>query len=203
LPLEVLFRAQAGRTTLSLTRSYKEADLVYVPYFGGLDMTRNMHEDNGVKERLAEELADWLQRHPAWERHARGDALLRAGRETWDFRKNADGISGNNYSTRRDRGAVMTSGRGDYPWFENDFCAPKPTGFHPPNLQELQNWVRAVKAHPRPFLFSLVAGRRKNSTFEGLLREKLFWQCGGSKGCFLGGLRREAESGRAEVGGGV
>lgn len=184
--LEVVFRARLASYPC-LVPSHKEADLVYVPYFGGLDMTRHMHEDNNVKERLAKELVDWLQRHPAWERHRGRDHFWVLGRETWDFRKNPDGIWGNNLLNLEGvKGTVLTVDGETTPWFKNDFCAPKPTGFHPPSLQELQSWVRSVKAHQRPYLFSFVAGRRKNSTFEGLLREKLFWQCGRSKACYLG-----------------
>jgi len=62
-----------------LVSNYTEADLIYVPYFGGLDMLRNMHEEVEKRDSLGKELLSIVTAHPAWKRNNGSDHFIVLG----------------------------------------------------------------------------------------------------------------------------
>ncbi|MQL74303.1 hypothetical protein Taro_006660 [Colocasia esculenta] len=184
---EMIFHARAERHPCR-TRDPLAAELFYVPFYGGLDASSRFREaDLAERDRLAVELADFLETQPAWRRRAGGDHFLVLGRTAWDFMRNdADGSS--DFGANRllhlpaiANMSVLTVER--QPWEgRNQFGIPYPSYFHPYSVEEVEEWQDKVRKSPRTHLFSFVGGPRKGIE-KAAVRSAILEQCGASPRC--------------------
>lgn len=163
--------------------SYEQADLIYVPYFGAHDSLRNMHKDYNSRDRLPLQLMTILRGHAAWQRRNGSDHFWVLGSPIWDFYRNEwsawgsellflDGAKDNIWTVVTERA-----------WSQNKIqSSPQPTGFHPQSLGQVQEWQKFVGQQERKHLFAFAGGHRGHQSDEGILREKLFWQCANANG---------------------
>jgi hypothetical protein len=90
--LEIAFHSRISKHPC-LVSNPEEANLFYIPYYGGLDVMRwNFRENISSEKRdeLGLELVNWLQGQPWWRRHGGRDHVLVLGKISWDFRRSKD-----------------------------------------------------------------------------------------------------------------
>ncbi|TKY69115.1 Xyloglucan galactosyltransferase KATAMARI1-like [Spatholobus suberectus] len=162
--------------------------LYYVPFYGGLHASSMFREPNHtLRDSLAVDLVDFVQRQPWWKRHNGKDHFVALGRTAWDFMRTQDGpdFGANiflNLPPVRNM-SVLTVER--QPWQgTNQFAIPYPSYFHPKTLPETLTWQNQMRQRARPHLFSFVGGTRKGLE-KAKVRDDIVKQCGESKRCAL------------------
>ncbi|XP_040385568.1 xyloglucan galactosyltransferase KATAMARI1 homolog [Oryza brachyantha] len=202
--LEVIFHARMKRYGC-LTADVSRAAAVYVPYYAGLDVGRYLWGfSNGVRDALAEDLAEWLRSTPAWAAHGGRDHFLVGGRIAWDFRRE-DGGEGSQWGSRllllpeaTNMTALVIEAS---PWHAaTDVGVPYPTYFHPWRAADVSAWQRDVRRARRPWLFAFAGGGRRRGDDHhhgggGVVRDRIIRQCARSRRC---GLLRCGAHGRRD-----
>lgn len=169
-----------------MVSSHEEADLIYVPYFGGFDILRNMHEKEEKRDALGKELLAIVRAHPAWQRKNGSDHFMVLGRNLWDFTR----MPGGNW------GSILLRQEGFLDnvwatvvetafWEHRVMSIPKPTAFHPQTLEQVKKWQDFVRSQDRKKLFAFAGAARDRRTQEGRLRANLLWQCKNSQSCSM------------------
>ncbi|KAG2253612.1 hypothetical protein Bca52824_083748 [Brassica carinata] len=149
------------------------ADIFYVPFYGGLYASSVFREYNLTKRD---------------ESNGR-DHLLAFGRTAWDFMRSSD-EAGTDFGANilmqlplvRNM-SVLTVER--QPWDgDNQFGIPYPSYFHPYTSAEMLTWQDKMRSVERPHLFSFVGGPRKGLE-KAAIRDELIRQCADSSRCEL------------------
>ncbi|XP_025877543.1 xyloglucan galactosyltransferase KATAMARI1 homolog [Oryza sativa Japonica Group] len=204
--LEVIFHARMRRYGC-LTADASRAAAVYVPYYPGLDVGRYLWGfSNGVRDLLAEDLAEWLRGTPAWAAHGGRDHFLVGGRIAWDFRREDGGGEGSQWGSRllllpeaMNMTALVIEAS---PWHRRtDVAVPYPTYFHPWRPSDVSSWQRDARRARRPWLFAFAGAGRGNGDDHdrhhggGVVRDRVIAQCARSRRC---GLLRCGARGRRD-----
>ncbi|KAG2322590.1 hypothetical protein Bca52824_015803 [Brassica carinata] len=166
------------------------ADIFYVPFYGGLYASSVFREQNLTKrDELAVRLVDYMSGQRWWGRSNGQDHFLAFGRTAWDFMRSSDEAStdfGANILMQMPRVmnmSVLTVER--QPWKgDNQFGIPYPSYFHPYTSAEMLTWQDKMRSVERPHLFSFVGGPRKGLE-KAAIRDELIRQCAGSSRCEL------------------
>ncbi|CAH8383148.1 unnamed protein product [Eruca vesicaria subsp. sativa] len=184
--LEVIFHEKMKRYEC-LTRNSSRASAIYVPYYAGLDLRRNMWRRN-VAERDAagKEMFKWLKKQPQWKGMLGKDHFLVSGRISQDFQRYSSDNSrwGTNLMLLPESQnlAFLTIERS--PMSHNDFAIPYPTYFHPTSAVEVRQWQDKIKLTNRTVLFSFAGAQRPSVNENGLVRTQIIQQCkNSSKTC--------------------
>ncbi|KAF8099493.1 hypothetical protein N665_0243s0055 [Sinapis alba] len=185
--LEVIFHEKMKRYKC-LTRNSLLASAIYVPYYAGLDLRRNMQWSYNVSERDAagKEMFEWLKKQPQWKGMSGKDHFLVTGRISRDFRRNSD----NNSRWGTDLMLLPESQNLTFltiersPTSHNEFAIPYPTYFHPTSALEIRTWQDKIKLTNRTVLFSFIGSERPSINHKGLVRTQVIQQCkNSSKTC--------------------
>lgn len=169
-----------------LTEDSSKAALVYVPFYAGLDISRNLWGANvSVRDELPNALANWLERQEEWRVMGGRDHFMVCGRMTWDFRRLTDAENdwGNKLLLLDVVQNMSTLLIEKSPWHYNDYAIPYPTYFHPYKHSDVIEWQDRVRLHPRPSLFSFAGAPREE--MEESIRGEVMEQCRGSRLCTL------------------
>ncbi|KAL0390218.1 UNVERIFIED_CONTAM: putative xyloglucan galactosyltransferase GT11 [Sesamum calycinum] len=162
-----------------LTNDSSTADAIYIPYYGGLDVSRYLWDSYSysVKDTDAHELFKWLRGKPEWNVMGGRDHFLVAGRITWDFRRaiNDDSAWGNNLMLLPGSQNVTMVTIESSPWDQNDFAIPYPTYFHPSSDEQVFAWQNKMRKQKRKTLFSFAGAPRPN--MEDSIRGEIMAQC--------------------------
>ncbi|KAK4751254.1 hypothetical protein SAY87_004736 [Trapa incisa] len=185
---EMIFHARLERHPCR-TSDPAEASIFYVPFYGGLYASSKFREkDLRERDKLAVELAEYLQGLPWWQRHGGRDHFLALGRTAWDFMRvrNKGPDFGANVLLELPavlNMSVLTVER--QPWSgTNQFGVPYPSYFHPSTLDQMLAWQDKVRRSERPHLFSFIGGPRKGLE-KAAVRDELIRQCEESSRCML------------------
>lgn len=171
-------------------RTYEpnNADIFYVPFYGGLYASSVFREKNLTKrDELAVRLVDYISGQRWWKRSNGRDNFLAIGRTAWDFMRSSDtddfGANMLMQMPRVKNMSVLTVER--QPWKgDNHFGIPYPSYFHPYTSAEMVTWQDKMRRVDRPNLFSFVGGPRKGLE-KAAIRDKLIKQCAESSHCEL------------------
>lgn len=171
-------------------RTYEpnNADIFYVPFYGGLYASSVFREKNLTKrDELAVRLVDYISGQRWWKRSNGRDHFLAIGRTAWDFMRSSDtddfGANMLMQMPRVKNMSVLTVER--QPWKgDNHFGIPYPSYFHPYTSAEMVTWQDKMRRVDRPNLFSFVGGPRKGLE-KAAIRDKLIKQCAESSHCEL------------------
>ncbi|CAN8243918.1 unnamed protein product [Cochlearia groenlandica] len=189
---EMIFHARAKNHPCR-TWEPNEADVFYVPFYGGLYASSAFRERNLTKrDDLAVRFVDFLTGQRWWKRSNGRDHFLALGRTAWDFMRVNDDVAdsdedfGANKLMKMPRVmnmSVLTVER--HPWEgDNQFGIPYPSYFHPYTSAEMVTWQEKMRNVERPHLFSFVGGTRKGLE-KAAIRDELIKQCNGSSRCEL------------------
>uniref|UniRef100_A0A1J3GU71 Xyloglucan galactosyltransferase KATAMARI1-like protein n=1 Tax=Noccaea caerulescens TaxID=107243 RepID=A0A1J3GU71_NOCCA len=164
-----------------------DADIFYVPFYGGLYSSSVFKEHNLTKrDELAVRLVDFVSSQRWWKRKNGRDHFLAIGRTAWDFMRDDDEDFGANMLMHMPRVmnmSVLTVER--QPWRgDNQFGIPYPSYFHPSTSAEMVTWQDKTRRVERPHLFSFVGGPRKGLE-KAAIRDELIRQCADSSRCEL------------------
>ncbi|XP_018452040.2 probable xyloglucan galactosyltransferase GT17 [Raphanus sativus] len=166
------------------------ADIFYIPFYGGLYASSVFREYNLTKrDELAVRLVDYISGQRCWRRSNGRDHFLAFGRTAWDFMRSSDEASpdfGANILMQMPRVrnmSVLTVER--QPWDgDNQLGIPYPSYFHPYTSAEMGTWQEKMRSVERPHLFSFVGGPRKGLE-KAAIRDELIRTCAGSSRCEL------------------
>ncbi|KAL2895634.1 putative xyloglucan galactosyltransferase GT11 [Bienertia sinuspersici] len=165
-----------------LTSSSVLASAIYVPYYPGLDIGRNLwgEVNASVKDALSLEFTKWVREKPEWARMSGRDHFFIAGRITWDFRRSRDPAHSMSWGSmllnlpEAKNMTVLTIESS--PYANNDIAIPYPTYFHPSSDNEVLEWQARVRTSTkRRYLFAFGGAPRPNMT--GSIRGELIRQC--------------------------
>ena len=178
------------------------ADIFYVPFYGGLYASSVFREYNLTKrDELAVRLVDYMSGQRWWGRSNGRDHLLAFGRTAWDFMRSSD-EAGTDFGANilmqlplvRNM-SVLTVER--QPWDgDNQFGIPYPSYFHPYTSAEMLTWQDKMRSVERPHLFSFVGCPRKGLE-KAAIRDELIRQCADSSRCEL--LKCESGGSRSDT----
>lgn len=178
------------------------ADIFYVPFYGGLYASSVFREYNLTKrDELAVRLVDYMSGQRWWGRSNGRDHFLAFGRTAWDFMRSSD-EAGTDFGANilmqlplvRNM-SVLTVER--QPWDgDNQFGIPYPSYFHPYTSAEMLTWQDKMRSVERPHLFSFVGGPRKGLE-KAAIRDELIRQCADSSRCEL--LKCESGGSRSDT----
>ncbi|OMO92320.1 Exostosin-like protein [Corchorus olitorius] len=165
-----------------------EANLFYVPFYGGLHVSSKFREANHtIRDALAVRLADYLQSQPTWRNNHGKDHFIALGRTSWDFMRTDSGpdFGANcllNLPCVKNM-SVLTVERN--PWKGiNQHGIPYPSYFHPSTSHQMLTWQNMMRQSNRPHLFSFIGAPRKGVD-KAAIRDEMIKQCGESSRCKL------------------
>ncbi|MCO5603508.1 hypothetical protein L7F22_057659 [Adiantum nelumboides] len=185
--LDVLFHTRMKKYRC-LASDVSQADLIYVPFYAGQDLTRYLW-DAGVSERdyLPNALADWLTKQPEWQAMEGRDHFLVTGKMSWDFRRPLDEENGWGNSLLElpalKNVSVLLIEKDSRRTSNVEHAIPYPTYFHPHKDSEVYEWQDSMRAKERVNLFAF-AEANQPTLGQSVWRE-LMEQCRGSDVCKL------------------
>ncbi|KAL6986229.1 hypothetical protein U1Q18_019597 [Sarracenia purpurea var. burkii] len=154
-----------------------EANLFYVPYYGGLDILRwhfkNVSHD--VKDSLALDLVNWLRSRRAWVQNSGKDHVFVLGKISWDFRRSDNTSWGTRFLELDQMQNPVKILIERQPWHVNDIGVPHPTQFHPRSDDDIVAWQLKIIRSNRKSLVSF-AGAARPAAPENI-RSVLIQQC--------------------------
>ncbi|KAG5563199.1 hypothetical protein RHGRI_005830 [Rhododendron griersonianum] len=154
-----------------------EANLFYVPYYGGLDVLRwhfkNVSDE--VKDSLALDLVKWLEPQKSWARNSGKDHVFVLGKISWDFRRDPNSSWGTKFLEldRFQNPIKLLIER--HPWHVNDISIPHPTHFHPHSDHDIVALQLKLIRLDRKTLVSFAGAARPGAPEN--IRSKLIEQC--------------------------
>lgn len=170
------------------THDPEQAELFYVPFYGGLHASSKFRESNlDERDALAVELGEYIRRRPWWRRNHGADHFLALGRTSWDFMRTD---SGPDFGANRllnlppiKNLSVLTVER--HPWQgTNQFGIPYPSYFHPSTSDEILTWQNRMRLQRRLHLFSFI-GAPRTGVEKAAIRDEIIKQCDESFRCHL------------------
>ncbi|KAH7306570.1 hypothetical protein KP509_22G020100 [Ceratopteris richardii] len=185
--LDVLFHSKMKKYKC-LTTNASEAELVYVPFYAGLDLTRYLWGSSvSERDRLSNALAQWLSEQPEWKRMQGRDHFLVTGKISWDFRRPDDNENSWGNKLLRlpqisEMSVLLIENSAVTP-IPGEYAIPYPTYFHPHTDTELHEWQGRMRKKRRENLFAFAGASRPE--FEESIRGELIEQCRSSRFCKL------------------
>ncbi|MCO5561175.1 hypothetical protein L7F22_014796 [Adiantum nelumboides] len=185
--LDVIFHNRMKKYQC-LTNDSSKADLIYVPFYAGLDLTRYLWRVNAsVRDYLPNALAEWLLKQPEWKAMEGRDHFFVTGKISWDFRRPSDKDSdwGNKLlelPALKDVSVLLIE-KGLIEASHVEHAIPYPTYFHPHKDSEIYEWQDGMRAKKRVNLFAFAGASRPE--FEHSIRGELIEQCRKSTFCKL------------------
>ncbi|KAH7297069.1 hypothetical protein KP509_26G051700 [Ceratopteris richardii] len=169
-----------------LTNDSGIAAALYVPFYAGLEIARNLWGANvSVRDSASLRLAKWLRGRREWAVMGGLDHFMVGGRVTWDFRRLTDDDHdwGNKllYIPEVMNMSMLMVEKS--PYHVNDFAIPYPTYFHPSQDSDIEHWQNRVRMVERPYLFSFAGAPRPELSTS--IRGQILDQCKSSKFCNL------------------
>ncbi|XAR70305.1 hypothetical protein NMG60_11027115 [Bertholletia excelsa] len=148
----------------------EEANLFYVPYYGGLDILRWHFRNvpNNVKDSLALDLLEWLGSSRAWARRSGKDLVFGS---SWGTKFLELDQMQNPIKLLIER----------QPWHVNDIGIPHPTYFHPRSDDDVVSWQLRVMRSRRRSLVSFAGADRPRDPDS--IRSVLIKQCTSGDNC--------------------
>ncbi|KAF7034376.1 hypothetical protein CFC21_045399 [Triticum aestivum] len=185
--LSIIFHARMRRYEC-LTADPAAADVVYIPFYAGLDAAMHLsNQDLAVRDALSRDLMDWLARRPEWRAMGGRDHLLVSGRGTWDFLRSPDSTGWGNTLMTYDlaiRNATFLSTEAS-PRHGNDFALPFPSHFHPTSDAQVTGWQDRMRRRDRAWLWCFAGWPRAQGIGMGPERAEIMEQCGNSSRCSM------------------
>ncbi|CAM6119200.1 unnamed protein product [Calypogeia fissa] len=184
--LELIFHARLKHYPC-LTSDANRADLLFVPYYGGLDVIRwhfKQNISNDQRDNLTFALMNWLKGQESWTRNNGIDHVFVLGKIGWDFRRGPNARWGSKLLVLPEmwKPAKLLIERD--PWHPNDIGVPHPTFFHPKDDNEIRTWLAHVEHAERRYLVSFAGMPRPN--MKSNVRGHLIQQClDNPDDCFL------------------
>ncbi|KAL3518180.1 hypothetical protein ACH5RR_020769 [Cinchona calisaya] len=170
-----------------LTNDSSKAAAIFVPYYGGLDVSRYLWGSNvSVRDSDSLDVMKWLREKPEWDVMWGKDHFMVAGRITWDFRRGVDDDNswGNKLMLLPESKNMTILTIESSPWNRNDFAIPYPTYFHPWTDYDMVQWQNKMRKQRRKSLFCFVGAPRPNMQYS--IRGELMEQCkSSSRKCSL------------------
>ncbi|MCO5603512.1 hypothetical protein L7F22_057663 [Adiantum nelumboides] len=186
--LDVIFHNRMKKYQC-LTNDSSKADLIYVPFYAGLDLTRYLWRVNAsVRDYLPNALAKWLSKQPEWKAMEGRDHFFVTGKISWDFRRPSDKNSADWGNKLLELPAlkdvsVLLIEKGPIEASHVEHAIPYPTYFHPHKDSEIYEWQDGMRAKKRVNLFAFAGASRPE--FEHSIRGELIEQCRKSTFCKL------------------
>lgn len=184
--LEMLFHARVKEYSCR-TWDAEEANVFYVPFYGGLDVVRwhfRQNVSNEQRDELSKELLGWLEGRPWWRRNGGADHVLVLGKISWDFRRQEGTTWGSKLLDWPETQAMTKLLIERHPFHSNDIGIPHPTFFHPTSDLDVKIWQHKIHSSPRTHLVSFAGKPRMNSPTS--IRAVLIQQClNRSDACFF------------------
>ncbi|KAK9288794.1 hypothetical protein L1049_017259 [Liquidambar formosana] len=164
-----------------LTNDSALASAIYVPFYAGLEVGRNLWGVNTtVRDSASLDLVEWLAEKPEWNTMWGRDHFLVSGRIAWDFRRVSDRESDwGNKLMFLPQSKNMTMLAIESSCWNNDFAIPYPTYFHPSSDNEVYQWQNTLRRQKRRYLFSFVGAPRPN--LQDSIRGEIIEQCGAAR----------------------
>ncbi|KAH9622708.1 hypothetical protein KSS87_003297 [Heliosperma pusillum] len=168
-----------------LTNDSSKANVIFVPYYSGLDVSRHLWNSNAtLRDETSVNLVKYISQKPEWERFGGKDHFLIAGRMTWDFSRGSDNTSqGNGWGNRflqlpetKNMTSLLLESS---PTSKSEIGIPYPTYFHPSSGNEVEKWQEKIRNKTREFVFSFAGAPRPN--MKESIRNVLIDQCLASK----------------------
>ncbi|KAI5059852.1 hypothetical protein GOP47_0026171 [Adiantum capillus-veneris] len=188
--LDVLFHTRMKKYRCLTSNSLK-ADLIYVPFYAGLDLTRYLWDANvSIRDHLPNALAGWLTERPEWKAMDGRDHFLVTGKMSWDFRRPMDEESGwgNNLLElpALKNVSVLLIEKDTNRASHVEHAIPYPTHFHPHKDSEVNEWQDSMRAKERVNLVAFAgANRPADSLGRSSIWAELMEQCRSSEFCKL------------------
>lgn len=171
-----------------LTENSSEATAIYVPYYAGIDIGRNLwgRRPVAVRDSMMKEVLHWVRTTPEWEARDGRDHFIVSGRTTWDSWRatEEDWDWGTKFMLLPETRNMTVLDVESNKWQSSEFAIPYPTYFHPSKEADIIAWQDKVQHVTRPYLFSFAGARRKNHSASGI-RNLVIEQCIESPGCKL------------------
>ncbi|KAG7568588.1 Exostosin-like [Arabidopsis thaliana x Arabidopsis arenosa] len=178
--LEVIF-GEKMRHYECLTNDSALSSAVFVPFYAGFDVRRFWGYSVKLRDKLGEDLAQWLRERPEWRKMFGRDHFFVTGRVGRDFRRVTDEDSdwGNKLMRLPEFKNITMLSIETNSW-GNEFAVPYPTYFHPKSHTEVKRWQMQVRMMQRRYLFSFVGANRPK--MEDSIRGEIIRQCRASQG---------------------
>ncbi|BBM98936.1 xyloglucan galactosyltransferase MUR3 [Marchantia polymorpha subsp. ruderalis] len=165
----------------------ESADMFYVPFYAGMDLSYSMTHRSVKKEAHYVELLTWLREQYFFTRRGGLDHFITLGRIALDFRR----PRGDSWGTQmllhpefQNMVKLTVERDGGTPAFsKNEIAIPYPTYYHARSDRQVEDVVSwALQSHQRS-VFVALAGIRKQRL--GGIREKLMRDCESDGRCTL------------------
>ncbi|CAM6128524.1 unnamed protein product [Calypogeia fissa] len=184
--LELVFYARLKHYEC-LTTDVNEADIFFVPFYGGQDVMRYHNRpdpSDDLRDELSLELMNWLKGQETWNRDNGSDHVFVLAKTVWNFRRGTNTHFGSRFLARpaMDIPTKLLIERDA--WHQQGIGIPHPTFFHPKNDDEIRTWLAHVEQSKRRQFVSFAGMPRPER--KGNMRQHLIQQClDHSDDCFL------------------
>ncbi|KAF5175046.1 Xyloglucan galactosyltransferase katamari1-like protein [Thalictrum thalictroides] len=174
---EMIFHARVENHPCR-TLEPRDANLFYVPFYGGLHASSKFREADLVeRDRLAMELVEYLIQQPWWQRKQGRDHFLALGRTAWDFMRGEVDFGANSFLNIPEVKNMSVLIVERHPWEgHNQHGIPYPSYLHPSTSDELVMWQEKMRHMERPYLFSFV-GAPRTGVQKAAIRDEILSQC--------------------------
>ncbi|XP_024531286.1 probable xyloglucan galactosyltransferase GT11 [Selaginella moellendorffii] len=156
------------------------ANLFYIPYYAGLDVSQYLFTKQvQMRDKLGQRLLGYLQGNRHWNRKRGRDHVLVLGRIVWDFgrsEENHESWGSSLLSIQELDNATKLLIERDV-WRSSQMALPYPTGFHPDSRQEIDEWLAVVNGSSRDLLVSFAGALRDGNGSTATMRRSLRRQC--------------------------
>ncbi|KAJ3680784.1 hypothetical protein LUZ60_015273 [Juncus effusus] len=173
--LEIIFHNRMKQYDC-LTSNYSTADVVFIPFYLGLDLIRYLWDKEVLRQDLlVMDLISWVKKRPEWSAKNGRDHFIVSGRPVWDLQRQEDSNWGSKFLTLPESKNMSIIMFESCDWVTNGFAVPYPTYFHPSKKSEVVLWQEKVRSMKRKWLFSFVGGRRPDPALT--IRDMVIDQC--------------------------
>lgn len=118
-----------------------------MPFYGGLDILKSHFKEsasNEIKDKLSQELIEWLEQQRFWKRNFGIDHVFVLGKVSWDFRRGKNATWGTQFLELDEMQNPIKLLLERHPWHSNDVAVPYPTFFHPTSDNDIVAWQTKI-----------------------------------------------------------